>query len=225
MTPHTGPLPPEERETARGINLNLVRIIEFANAVEAATQLAFYEFPDDPLLSRQVRLEWVGVAVRDIAMMVYHVGTTLPWIRSLLDQAPTLRQMVDLDKLEEAESKLAEHFPEWEAVRHALGHLGGDSVNFKRQAEHGWSGWTRPMGGKPPAPMYERTFKGTTLYLTRKGQRHVFRVTEDTGRNLAEVIQLVSDAFSEARKINGEAARKRAAETRAQQRRDQTPRR
>ena len=203
---HLEKLSPEERVVAALVNRNRVSISEFIIAVNAAVKLAFYDVPEDANLGFFIGRQWKAMAVREIAMMISHVGSILDTLPHLLEDCPAIREHVDMSKLQAAKDTLNAHFPDYKAIRTAVAHLGDHTKLPGRMDHHGWKGWTRPMTPEGPPPKYERTFEGTMFRATvrvkgaKQGERYVFRVEEDTADKLGQVDVLVTEAFRAASK-------------------------
>jgi hypothetical protein len=108
----------------------------------------------EPLLGPELGMdppEWIGLATRDAALSVYHFSVTLRAIRSGLGRCPTLKAMVDVEKLREASKAFNRQFPDAVLLRHAVSHLAEQLSTPEKFAELRRPGeflhWETNVGG------------------------------------------------------------------------------
>lgn len=68
---------------------------------------------------------WMEIAGGHSVMTVYHFGVTLRYLKTGAGKAPSLR-IIDSDALKRAWNRFLRSFPDWEDLRHAVGHLADD---------------------------------------------------------------------------------------------------
>jgi hypothetical protein len=65
---------------------------------------------------------WSSIAIRDGAMSIYHFGMSMSGIRRNLKHCPTLKSLVEIDKLRDANRAFRAAFPQIELLRHSISH-------------------------------------------------------------------------------------------------------
>lgn len=143
--------PSDERQGRDHINFLLMLACLYVHRFRSAVSLIRH---CEPLLGPKLGQEppeWIGIAVRDAALSVYHFGVTLRAIRAGLKRCLTLRDQVDADELRKAAKAFARDFPDAVLLRHAVGHLAEQLSTPEKMAELRRPGeflkWETQVGG------------------------------------------------------------------------------
>ena len=83
---------------------------------------------------------WAFVPCRDGAMSIYHAYTVLDGVRQTLKAAPELLAMVDRRELKAAGDVFHTQFRTFEAMRHAVAHVGDKMKTPEKLEEHAIKG-------------------------------------------------------------------------------------
>jgi hypothetical protein len=83
---------------------------------------------------------WSGMAGPDAAITVFHFGKTLAAIRSGLSGLPSVKGKVNHSKLRAAAKRFRQEFPDFEQIRHAVGHRAELTVSANFIRTHSFEG-------------------------------------------------------------------------------------
>jgi hypothetical protein len=147
--------------------------------------------------------EWMRIAARDGAMVIYHFGKSIEALKRNLHQCPTLEQLVSRDDLRLATNLFREHFPRFETIRDAVGHQGELTEDPKSFAKNSFTGvYNAPgiqIGETARNSVISDTISGGRKYIvTNKGKILSYEVSRETLANLASVKDSFYDAFRKA---------------------------
>ena len=117
-------VPEEERRAVNAIDLALITVYSstrnFAAAVDLFSTTRAQKTSGNPIRS----VEWMMIAARDGAMSIFHFGDVIQRINKQFGTCPTLAAHIDRSQMKAANKALRTHFPQFEKIRHAVGHTG-----------------------------------------------------------------------------------------------------
>lgn len=178
--------PAAERDGREQINL-LLRLAclsahRFSNAVSLIRHC-------EPLVGPDLGLEpaeWMGIAVRDAALSVYHFGETQRAIPANLRKCPILLASVDATKLREARKAFSRGFPDTVLLRNAVGHIAEQLSTPEKVAE------LRRPG---EFLMWETQVGGRFTMASRAGRQVRLDVEEQSLAQLLAILRIICEAF------------------------------
>lgn len=176
--------PEEERpEVVLAASLALL-IDKFAFSISAAVGLVDYCEAQQLKLPHTlgVLTEWREMAARDAAINVYHLCSALNHLRSL--NAPSLRKRIDGNALKEAHNVTRGKFPDFVAIRDAVGHIADFAKNPGSLRKHAING--KFNFGK---------LKGRTFSITNEGEHRSFVIDDSLRKATRQIATLVMEAF------------------------------
>lgn len=130
--------PPEEVGSIKDLSAHLTCLRYSVEAWEAALQLYRTSKSPPAGISRAIAGRWRWIASNECVLELYHLRSRLEKIQSVrLRGCPSLRALVDIDKIKRARKRLDEHFPDIEALRHATAHKGENEAHPEAHAPDG----------------------------------------------------------------------------------------
>lgn len=193
-------LPPDEQNPAIMLLFNLIQGHQYAQQFAAAVGLLdFVDLEEKRLLnfngptianSRNLINLWRGMAARDGAMSIFHLGATLDAIGSMTKSAPSFTGKVDAAALRSARKRLRESFPGYDNLRHGVGHLAEMTSSLKKVAAHAVDGHLI-FGG----------LEGRDFTITQDRAHRTISLTQLSVRTLGKIIHDVYSAFPNLRNL------------------------
>ncbi len=181
--------PPCESAGREQINLLLrlacLHVFRFSTAVSLIRHC-------EPLVGPELGTEpaeWMGIAVRDAAISIYHFSETLRAFSANLRKCPTLQARVDAGKLRRARKALAREFPDIVLLRNAVGHLAEQLSTPEKVAE-----LQRPN----EFLVWEEQVGGYFSMASRKGRQVRLNVDEQSLAKLQAILAAICVAFTDA---------------------------
>ena len=131
-TPHlyVSSLPEAERDAADVIVFWLYDMDSYHQDLIAAVELYEHCLTLMPVLTPS---RWPAIPIRDGALSIYHFGMSMAGIRRTLSRCPTLYDLVDIDKLREADRVFRAAFPRIKLLRHAISHAAEETRKLLKQ--------------------------------------------------------------------------------------------
>lgn len=193
------PLSPDENDICECVVMNQLNLRIFGEGLAVAVQL--FE-----LLERGGGPPQVGVfggvfnnyrmiAAKEGALNIYHFGCSLRELRQKVGLCPRTRDKTAGKKLREADKLFRQHFPNAEAIRHAIAHAGEVWTSPHRAARHQLKqDHSGPDGSHISAGAHQaQMLSGRTYSVQWEGS--MFQVTMDGGPlHALSVIQALVDA-------------------------------
>lgn len=134
---------------------------------------------------------WKLIAARDGVWSIYNLGITMKNVRSGLGTLPTLRSLLDHKKLRTAQKKFEAWFPDYERIRHALGHSPELMKNKNARAKNYYIGPFKSDGmiisGESTQIMIKNSLLGNVYQTTFAGRLLCYEISQTTLNKLVEV--------------------------------------
>jgi hypothetical protein len=199
LQPFVDKLPPEEQRGALVLLFNLIQISSLVDDFAAAVALLDYVekagadveavSPGNCKPIEIVRVVhalklWNGMAGRDAAMTIFHFGKTLAAIRTCLNGLSSIKGDVEHTRLRAAAKRFRQDFPNFEKLRHVVGHRAETTASATSLKEHSASG-VFILG----------TLKDRTYTITFDGGLRILAIDHQTRGNLAEIANEIFSAF------------------------------
>lgn len=137
------------------------------------------------------------IAVRDSIMTVFHIGKILSSLQSL-HGCPELARRCDLDQLSRHINVFkTSRFPNWESMRHAVGHLGELRQTRDAADKNTYSGtWSNSIVSLENSKRTTlRIVNGRELTLTWNNQILSYKLTADKLDKLVATVVSVREVF------------------------------
>lgn len=131
---------------------------------------------------------WGGMAGREAAMTVFHVGKSLLQIKANMNSTPTIKAGVNSDVLRKATGELERAFPNYNLARHAASHRAETMASLVKVKEHAIKidGGQQFIMGVMEGDDYVATFEKKLIKVP---------LTEDARRKLNNVVATIYSAF------------------------------
>ncbi len=178
--------PSEEVEAIKTAYAHLIGLEDSVHAWEAALMLYKTANNPPPSVSRSVASHWRFIACNECVLELYHLRSRLERIPSVLLRAcPSIRSLLSASKLRSARKRLDDYFPGIEFLRHATAHKGENEAFPEIHAPDG----RYALSGFREPDRFSAPYKGTLYYLD---------ITDQSLRNIAEVVTEYFEAFQTA---------------------------
>lgn len=179
LEPFIWGMPAAEQHSAMLLMFQLLQLNAYTNQFNAAVALlGLVEMQTDALpqsttrtidetRNRHVLKLWCEMAGRDAAITVFHFGKTLGFVRRSLDKMPSICSGVNFVELREVSKQFHRSFPDFEMMRHAVGHSAEAVASLDVLKAHSCDGVF--IFGKMSGRIYTLTFEGAhrSLEVTR----------------------------------------------------------
>ncbi|MBB5046440.1 hypothetical protein HNR60_001185 [Rhodopseudomonas rhenobacensis] len=201
LQPFVESLPAAEQEEALALIFNLIQIhrlvddfaaavalLDYTEQLEAQVKIVSPGSGEPTELARNLKTLniWDEMAARDAAMTVFHFGKTVEAIRAASREIPTIKQNIEHARLRLATKRFRKEFPDFEMMRHAVGHRAEATSSLRSVKAHS-------AGGVFIFGSLERR----TYTMTMKGDHHSLAIDHRTRLTLAEIARVVFSAFPE----------------------------
>ena len=134
-------VPETEREAFLALVVSVNGLASYIRMFRSAVELFEYaEVLQEPGISKHQCGNWQLVAARDGAMSMFHFQRILEQSGISLKNCPTVRALLDHEKLRSARRRFNAVFPDVARVRHAVAHsaeMGETAANFQRNSFSG----------------------------------------------------------------------------------------
>ncbi len=149
---------------------------------------------------------WQRMAARDGALAIYHFGQALAAVSAGLRGCPTLNAVVDHTRIRLARRSFAATFPEYDAIRHVVGHAADFSATPMERRIHSITGPWKLSFGRVTIEVKDRggyhqfsdNLYDRTYCVTYKGRAHNNDISDETLNALSRARERVYSAFSAA---------------------------
>jgi len=164
---------------------------------------------------------WTGIAIREGAMIIFHVEKTIDHLLGTLSRTPTLSALVSREKLKNATDIFNKNFENAVAMRNAVGHA-AEYARDKNVGKHSIKGPFEneaiSMQGRGQL-FLSHTHVNRTLTVTSKGRYLTYDLTSDTLSSLVNVMNAFFEALQPAADFTKQAAMNAARKARQQRER------
>lgn len=205
-----------ERELGAFVSNNLWQLGKYRSNFTSA--LALFDFAysnrrdaDDNL--SPTHLDWMSIAARDGAMMLYHFGMTIRSFDGMLKNAPCLAKSTDTKLLNEGKEFFEKSFADYYDVRQGVAHLADNSKTPESLQRHGItesSPFVQIIGDASQFPVYfNGMLSDRKLWATVKGKTVWYELSAESLQKLEEAEKIVYQAFANVEKDTWAMLRKR----------------
>jgi hypothetical protein len=209
-------VPEDEKDAARELQRQCAMLAHYTRQFAAAVSLfenasawanqaltTFYEdasFAHKPQPEREsmhsqgeMFAGWSQIAARDGALTIFHFGKTVDAMHGTIKRIPSLFATTNLDAVNPL---FRQHFPRFEAIRHAVGHEAEFINSPRKRAKHSTDQpFKNAMIDAPEETFISGMLEGNIFTSTFEGKPLSYEVSRKTLANLDAVKNAVYDAF------------------------------
>jgi hypothetical protein len=201
---HFRNVPEKQHHALLLIGHNLDMLEYHLNSFEAALKLFEYSARQIRTQERRSRVlpfrRWQFMAARDGAMSIYHFAWAFQGLADSLRECDYVLTRLDPQVLKNCRRQISKGFPNFERVRHAVGHASEKARNPNKHLLHGFSGSYRKNGLDLRRVknyvitdhLYRRTYANTW-----DGKIESYKLNSVSLKNLSAIRNIIFDALDD----------------------------